>query len=405
MVAKAGIKDAEEALICAMFHNLGKMLSLYYFHEEAQQIEQLQQEKGLDENEASLLVLGLSYEELGVGIARGWNFPDKLVHSMTRIPEERVPRPVNDAEKLRVVSALAHEITRIAGSVEPGEHQKLLAEVTKRFGGAVTLNEEAYVKVIEGSMHELQKESIILRNDTRQAPFFRKISQWVEKDAKAQAHRQATTRLSKEAETTQVVQNADLEATILSTDAGMLPGESAAEALTETLDPQAVLAAGIQDITNTLVDDYTLNDVLRMILETMYRGMGFTHVLLCIRDAGRNALVGRFGFGPDIDRIMKSFLVPLADKTSVFYGALHQNVDIFIEDVNGEKIKSHIPDWYRKLIPAQSFILFPIVVDKKPLGLFYADKDQLGELSIQAKELRLLKTLRNQAVLAIKQKY
>jgi len=56
-------------------------------------------------------------------------------------------------------------------------------------------------------------------------------------------------------------------------------------------------------------------------------------------------------------------------------------------------------------VSAQAFILFPIIVDKKPIGMFYGDKDALGELTIQAKELSLLKTLRNQAVLAIKQKY
>ena len=36
-----------------------------------------------------------------------------------------------------------------------------------------------------------------------------------------------------------------------------------------------VLAAGIQDITNTMVENFKLNDVLRMILETMFRALGF----------------------------------------------------------------------------------------------------------------------------------
>ena len=44
----------------------------------------------------------------------------------------------------------------------------------------------------------------------------------------------------------------------------------------------ATLTAGIQDLTNTLVGEYDLNDILRIILETMYRGMAFSHVL-CAR--------------------------------------------------------------------------------------------------------------------------
>ena len=36
--------------------------------------------------------------------------------------------------------------------------------------------------------------------------------------------------------------------------------------------------------------------------------------------------------------------------------------------------------------------------------LFYADRDQAGALNIEPDQLRLLKTLRNQAILAIRQK-
>lgn len=59
-----------------------------------------------------------------------------------------------------------------------------------------------------------------------------------------------------------------------------------------------MLSAGIQDISNSLVEDFRLNDVLRIILEAMYRAMGFKRVLLCVRDARSNAMCGRFGFGP-----------------------------------------------------------------------------------------------------------
>ena len=37
-----------------------------------------------------------------------------------------------------------------------------------------------------------------------------------------------------------------------------------------------MLSAGVQDITNTLLGDYKLNDLLRIILETMYRGWAST---------------------------------------------------------------------------------------------------------------------------------
>ena len=45
-----------------------------------------------------------------------------------------------------------------------------------------------------------------------------------------------------------------------------------------------------------------------------------------------------------------------------------------------------------------------IVINKKTVGLFYADMQQANTLKLSEQQLSLLRTLRNQAVLAIKQK-
>jgi GAF domain-containing protein len=49
------------------------------------------------------------------------------------------------------------------------------------------------------------------------------------------------------------------------------------------------------------------------------------------------------------------------------------------------------------------FLLFPIAVKGKQIGLIYADRASPGEIAIPERELSLLKSLRNQAVLAIRQ--
>jgi hypothetical protein len=65
-------------------------------------------------------------------------------------------------------------------------------------------------------------------------------------------------------------------------------------------------------------------------------------------------------------------------------------------------MRAHIPDWYRKAIPGKSLALFPILLNKKPVALLYGDSEVAGSLSFGPEELSLLKTLRNQAVLAIR---
>ena len=165
-----------------------------------------------------------------------------------------------------------------------------------------------------------------------------------------------------------------------------------------------ILNAGIQDITNSLVGDCELNDILRMILETMYRGIGFTRVLLCVRDPASNSLRARFGFGADVDQIVRrGFQVPLAPSADAFHVAISNGADLLIEDIDSERIRDHIPEWYRAQVPARSLALFPVMVKSKPVGLLYGDSDRAGTLSFEPAELNLLKTLRNQAVLAVTQ--
>jgi hypothetical protein len=64
LVAKANIRDGEEAFICTVFHDLGRLLARFYLVEEALQIDRLVEQGNAAEKQATLKVLGLSFEEL-----------------------------------------------------------------------------------------------------------------------------------------------------------------------------------------------------------------------------------------------------------------------------------------------------------------------------------------------------
>ena len=160
----------------------------------------------------------------------------------------------------------------------------------------------------------------------------------------------------------------------------------------------------MQDITNTLVGEHTLNDVLRIILETMYRAIGFERVLLFTLDARQQALRCRFGFGADAEAIAhKGVSVPLDGARDLFYAAAVMGADLCIQDVESDKVRPHVPAWYRTSIGARGMVLLPIVDRKRTVGLIYADSNSPATLHFSGEELGLLKTLRNQAVLALRQ--
>ena len=107
--------------------------------------------------------------------------------------------------------------------------------------------------------------------------------------------------------------------------------------------------------------------------------------------------------GPDTAEIVKHFRFPLAYAPDVFHLSSSKGADILISDIDSPKIVDKIPAWYRQNVPARTFVLLPLNIKQQPVAMIYCDMDKPGAIVISERELQLLKTLRNQAVLAIKQ--
>ena len=392
---KIGTHESEEAFICALFHNLGQLLSQFYFPEEVETVRILMQQKKISEAHASAQVLGLTYEDLGIGIARTWGFPPAISHSMRKLPEGSVRKPGTQEETLRVIAGFANEMCDAIADNTPGSRARAMKAMSDRFASSLQLSESQIKTVVEKSTEELTQVASILHVNLKQSPFARQLVSFNHPEAESPSHVPASPGLMDTMDRTlaETLLSDPLAALAEATDEGNGPGH----------DVEAVLAAGIQDISNSLVEDFTLNDILRIILETMYRAMGFKRVLLALKDAKTNTMIGRFGFGPDTQEAIKSFRFPMAFSPDVFHLAVSKGADILITDIDEPKIADKIPAWYRDRMTAKTFALFPLTIKGNPVALIYCDKDTAGDIRIPEKELQLLKTLRNQAVLAIKQ--
>jgi serine/threonine protein kinase len=386
-------REGEEAFICAMFHSLGQLLAQFYFPEEVEEIRKLVQAKNLSEAAAAARVLGLSFEDLGIGIARTWGFPGSIVNSMRSLPDGSIRKPATRDEALRLMAGFSNEMCDVIAGSAPEDRGKAIRAAVDRFGPGMQMDGKKMEKAIESSSAALTQVAAILHVNLKQSPFARQVKAFsvpaVESVEAAAEAAEAATLVDTVLGSTAVVGGVDDEV------------EEAAAEVPE--DAQAILTAGIQDISNSLVDDFQLNDVLRITLETMYRAMGFKRVLLCLRDGKTEHMAGRFGFGPDTSEIAKQFQFPLSYSPDVFHLATSKAVDIIITDIDDPKIAERVPAWYRRLTTARTFVLFPLNIKGRAVAMIYCDKDRAGAIAIPDKELSLLKTLRNQALLAIKQ--
>ena len=390
----AQARGHEEAFIGAMFHSLGRLLAAFYFPEEARTVRGLtaSTRQPVTEASASASVLGLSFEELGIGVAKAWGLPAGIQRCMRQPLGPPPPQASADPdERQRWMALAANGVADILLHTEPQEVDIQLAQLGKH-----------YAKTLGISASSMQSATLVARKKFIEMASAMDITVLPGCDA------------------AKLLQVPDVDTLVRPKTAGqtfdaLAPLElHATEPMSSQLMGKLVvvdngqhvaqtLAAGIQDITNAMVDEFHLSDVLRMILETMFRAMNFQRIIFCMRDAKTDALTGRFGLGEGIERMVKSFDIPLKMTTkNLFTAVCLKGADTMISDASEGHIADHLPLWYRQKVNAPTFLLLPLLIKGKPLGLIYADKGEKSGLTLDEKELAMLRTLRNQAVMAFK---
>ena len=384
-----GSRETEEAFIGAMFQNLGRLLTEFYFPDEARQVRGALSDHAKSgrattpavEAAASANVLGASFEDLGVGVAKSWGLPEMLQRCMRKPAGDVPPRAVdNPADRLRWLALAANEVADALMCSEPGEAAAALASVAERYGRVLGVDADALATAAGAARGKLaQMAQAMSLSMPAGSPGARLLNA------------PAAPAVSAPDEPDTLTEHA-LHATLPHVEEPA-PADDAAE----------VMAAGIQDITNSMVESFKLNEILRMILETMFRALSFRRIVFCLRDPKTDCLSGRFGLGDGAERVAAQFKVPLRVNADLFTAVCAKGADTLISDATVPHIASRLPAWYRESVNAPAFLLLPLMLKGAPFALIYADKARPGGIELGEKELSLLRTLRNQAVMAFRQ--
>jgi serine/threonine protein kinase len=392
LAGRMGVRGTEEVFICSMFHNLGKHLVLFYFEEEYRQIKKLIAQKGIREETAARSVLGMTYEELGIGIGKAWKFPDKIVNSMRNLPKGMIDQPKSEEDFLRNLSGFSNELCVLVSKGEEEDGGKALKSLFKQFEKTLPISRKQISELLDSAKEKVEEYSSLYNVNLKQSNFMRQVDDYSTKNQQ-----------EKVVDARGKIETGRDEPGIYQEDYEGFEIPVNDQAAAEMKDPQTILINGIQDITNTLLEDFELNDVLTMILETMYRGFSFTRVIFCALNGKTKEMKASLGFGKDIDRILKKFNFKVSRLPDVFNFSVLQAKDVGIEDATDSRFRKRIPEWYVRSVSASAFVLYPVAVNKDVFGLFYADRESTG-MVLSGTQSNYLKTLCNQAVLAKKQK-
>lgn len=376
-----GMEEPEEAFVCAMFNRLGRHLAIYYFPEEHRVVEDLMARKGMSETAAARSVLGLDYAALGIGVARYWGFPEDLVRSMEPLPAGRLDRPAKRAEKLNQLAALSNELCAVVGTLDGPQREMALERLCERYSEGFALDEETVAGLVAAAVEDISRHADLLRLPASGSPLLKGMSSW--QDARSNA--------------APAVEPAAADRA--AGDPGAAPEPPQAPV---TDDSQALMIAGIQDVTQALLEECPLNEVLTMILEVIYRSLRPDRVLLCFMDPRKRQMSARFGFGTGIDTVLSEYRFAVEGAADLFNQALAQNSDVVVGDSAAQAGQAPLPDWYRELLGSRTLLVLPMQLRSIPLGMIAIDWDAPNRQP--SPELQqLLTTLRGQAVLAVMQ--
>ncbi|MCP4674826.1 MAG: HDOD domain-containing protein [Deltaproteobacteria bacterium] len=383
--------NKEEAFVCAMFHNLGRHVAIYYFPDEMEEVGRLMETKGITERSAVHRALGVSFEDLGKELGKNWEFPEKIRDTMDPLAKGDLDKPRSNTDKLHHLAGFSNELTEIAATLNPAKRSAKFKALSKRFGSSIKISEEQIDEILETAAEQLEEYAKMMNVNIKESPLIAKVLNAAGRDVPLPQGVQPV--MERATESGRIIFESRMPQPVLESTAEQIAAQ-------ELIEKKQILIDGAAEIAAIVKGRYDLNSLMLMVLETMYRGLGFSRVIFCLNDVKKHMMRGRSGFGDGVDDIIGKFQFSSRGSANLFSQAVTQGRDLVVHDSKDRRFASKIPRWYRDVVNAPMFMLYPITIKRFPAAMFYGDMTQ-ANIQIDRVLVEQMEKLRNHAAQAI----
>ncbi|MCG9720655.1 HDOD domain-containing protein [Shewanella sp. Isolate7] len=326
MLAKMMLKDhdeelQEEVFIAALLYHLGESAFWSMGGETTEQLNaRLNQ---VDEKEASAVVrevLGTSFTQLSMGIAKNWGLGEVLVKSLSN-PNERTP-------EIRSIY-LANKISELMAS-----DSKDITELNHRIKQAADM--------LDLEVDEFKGRMIQCSHATRKLADTYGAKVLV-------AFLPDTHRLTLAAE----------------------PEDEPVKVRELNVELQL---KKLRELTDCAINKANFNEVITITLSGLLDGIGMDRCAVMLLSLNRKRLQPRVVVGENSDKMKNEFIVELNHDKNVFGESVELKKPLFIDNPSSEKWRLYTDEALRRHTSPMGFMLAPILVDNKVIGLLYADR-------------------------------
>lgn len=328
----------EEAVVCSLMHQLGRLLCIFYLESEWKKIRELAETRQCSEDLVCHEVLGLGFDELGQEVAKHWGLPASISEGMKPFVPESGELVQSSVDWLRVIASMSANMAHCMTypEITPEERDRAISKVAKRFSSSAGMPESLIDNTVKAFTKEPTSQHFI-----------------------------------------QQIEGLRVEAASL-----------------VVQDPVSMIENGIKDL-QSLESGQPLGPMLSMVLETMSGGMKFSRAVIFLRDQANGCYRATLGFGLHIDERLPQLQFQETFSVDVFHLAITNSVGIFIENARDPRFMIHLPAWFREAMPeARSLVLLPVRVEGRAEALIYGDwTDPALVRKIKADEMRALNEL------------
>ena len=392
-VSRSIYQDAEEASISALFKNIGLLILASQAPDIYHAIMEPVNAGEESLHYSSVRQLGCNIEYFGSLILQHWGLPDSIVQTVASLPPGAIKKTRHRSEWIKQVAAFSAEASDVImrnsqfqiGGGKPinFEHEKFTKGLMQRYAAALDLDQKTLVDWLVNTIQETERLALKLGMRLVEKP------EQVEEEPVPSLDDTIDFELPEEFKMHSEV---DLEHATPATFPSGKPHNA-----------RDLLLAGLMELTKTVSSGkFQLNDVVSLMLKILHDAMGFHYVTASLKDAKIERYVARISVGTDSSQKQKNFSFSSKDVSDLFGLALANNADLMIEDTSAPKIHRLLPKWHLTNFPcAKSVMILPLLINGRPIGLIYAERDRVAPEGVPPDETALIKTMKDQLLAAM----
>lgn len=313
-------RGGEEVFIAALLARVGEMAFWCFGGPVAQRLDAQLTGGAQDAEAAQQAVLGFHLRQLSLGLAREWRLGSLLIDVL-----EGRSRPAVDEQAV----LLAH---RLAATVEKGWESPAMHPLLEQLAGFTGESVERVQEVLATGAGEA----------TRIANFY----------------------------------GAPEAGRLIPVPTEVLVADAAGD---EESGPDPLLQLRIlREIAGRIAAGASLNEVLELVLEGLYRAVGFERVIFALLTPNRQQLVGKRSLGPGADALVRRFIFTLGEGDSDLFDALVRVPRAL--SLGPDSAAGGLDCGRLELVAGVCHgCIAPVLAQGRPIGLIYADRPHARE--------------------------